>query len=272
LKVDKTKKVLLKLEKCIDQNKPFSLIRFGDGLVKIIHALTYHDNEQLVLCLKKEGIPKNKVVEYLEIIGRYARQADYIDFIEIYFTNNFWSKCGKNFSQVKLFTIERMKQWKQLYSRFNIQNDNFCNPEISYLSCLKLENQKNIYDILKGKKVCFISTFKKMGVILPFKYDSVQIVGHYQNHYENSYYNTLDFIHKNANKYDCFLVCAGELGRIYSGVIKENGGRSFDFGSVVNYYNEKEIRSRITTFIKPSSKNDYEFELTIHGIKYKKFL
>ena len=33
-------------------------------------------------------------------------------------------------------TLKRLKGWKKLYDRIGIINENYCNPEVNYLSCI----------------------------------------------------------------------------------------------------------------------------------------
>jgi hypothetical protein len=64
------------------------------------------------------------------------------------------------------------------------------------------------------------------------------------------------------------LVAAGELGRIYSGLIKESGGRAVDIGFVLEYWLGQDIHPRLTHYMHRSEKNHLELELTEEGMKY----
>ena len=69
----------------------------------------------------------------------------------------------------------------------------------------------------------------------------------------------MDIIKQKSNCYDFWIVCAGELGRIYSGFIKSMGGRSIDMGFVLEYWLTGEIPERLIPFLKPNPENKLEF-------------
>lgn len=270
LKIYKIKDILKELEHTIENKMPFSLLRMGDGGVKLIHALIYNDKKQLDEICIREGIPKDKILEVFELWGKYVRQANFIDCPEVYFTDKFWGKYKKGLKEISKKTIERMLMWKDLYSRAEFDNEKYCNPEINYLVCLRIGKRKNLLDIIKDKKICCISTYNEIN--LPFDITSVKIAGHFENQYENSFEQTISFINENATKYDIFLVSAGELGRIYTGYIKQKNGRSFDLGFVIDYWMTGYIPDRLINFIEKNEDNPLEFKLTEDGDKYLKYL
>jgi len=265
--------ILQELEEAINSNKPFSLIRFGDGGIKLIHSLFYNDEEQLQKIVLKEGIPREKVVEILALWGIYANKANYIDTPEVYFSNEFWGRY-KNARKKKISdnTIKRLKMWRELYHRCGIKIDKvkYCNPEASWLSILRLFPYRNLLDIMKGKKICCISTYNyipKLSKKYQIKYH--RIVPHFENQYENSFNQTIEFINKNANNYDLWLNSSGELGRIYSGLIKDLGGRVFDTGFVIDYFVNEKIHPRLQRYIQKNPKDSKEIVLTRLGYRYK---
>ena len=271
MKLFKTKEILKELRDSIKNKSPFSLLRFGDGGPKLIHSIIYNDIKQLKSICKREGIPESKILEVLELWGKYARQANFIDFPGIYFTDEFWGKYKKDFKHISEKTVERMMMWEDLYSRAEFDNDRFCNPEINYLLCLKFPNKSNLIGLLKNKKICCISTYNEFKIksldITPLK-----IVGHFENQYENSFDKVMSFIDTHANSFDIFLVCAGELGRIYTGYIKQQGGRALDFGFVIDYWMTGFIPERIANFMNQNENNSLEFKLNTTGETYSKFL
>jgi len=273
MKIYKINEILKELEDSIQKKRPWNLIRFGDGGCKAIHSLIFNDRQQLLAICKREGFPENKIIEIFELWGKYARNANFIDCPGVYYMPDiFWGKYKKGLKSISEKTKERMIMWKDLYSRAEFDNERYCNPEINYLSCLRRPNKKNILDLLENKKICCISTYKEINKKIPFNITPFQIVGHFENQYKNSFEKVIDFIKKEANNYDIFLISAGELGRIYTGYIKECGGRAFDFGFMIDYWQTGKFTSRLLNFIKPNPKNKFEFILNENGLKYDKFL
>ena len=92
MKINTVREILRKLEICIENDLPFSHLRFGDGGIKLIHSILYKDLEQLEIIIRKEGLPKDDIMSFFELWGFYARRADYIDTPEVYFTDEFWPR------------------------------------------------------------------------------------------------------------------------------------------------------------------------------------
>lgn len=267
MKIFKISEILEELEESIIEKKPFSLIRFGDGLIKCVHSIFFNDHKQLLSICKREGFPENRIVTILELCGKYAKAANFIDCPSVYFIPNiFWEKCEKGLKAIEKTEL-KMKMGKDLYSRSEFYNDRFCNPEINYLSCIRTSGKKNLLDILKNKKICCISTYSEINKDISFDIIPFQIVKRFENQYENSFEKVINFIKKEANNFDIFLVSAGELGRIYSGYIKECGGRSFDFGSMIDYYQTGYFTDSLADFISPNPENKLEFLLNDAGLK-----
>ena len=70
VKVEKTKIILNKLEKSIKTKTPFSILRFGDGTIKAIHAFLNNDYNQLKEISDQEGIP---MMLYFAKIKNFSR-------------------------------------------------------------------------------------------------------------------------------------------------------------------------------------------------------
>lgn len=275
MKIFKVGEILKDLESHIKERTPFSLIRFGDGGIKFIHAILNGDQKQLQQIILKEGLPTLKILEIFELWGYYARQANYIDTPEVYFTDEFWPRLKGSHKAMSKKTIEKLRLWRDLYSCAEFDNENFCNPEINFLFILNINRRRNLLDVMKNKKICCITTFPKIkDKLLEYGYniDVVKIVGQYGNHYKNSFDEVIKKIKETANNYDFWVVAAGELGRIYSGIIKEEGGRAIDIGFVIEYWLYSEIPVRLTPFLDIYSINPLMLKLKRKALKYKKFL
>lgn len=267
---EKVEVILNRLEYCIENDKPFSLIRLGDGGIKFLHALFYNDEKQITEIIQREGLPADKLTYILKLWGYYTRNADYIDTPEVYFTDDFWPRLRKPTKEMSSKTRKRMRLWRSLYSQAEIDNISYCNPEENYL--MILDDRKNILDVMWGRKVGIIATPNDLQIRLrSIQYDVTvfNIVGQYQNHYKKSFTKTIDKIEENARKYDFWIVAAGELGRIYTGLIKENGGRAIDIGFVAEFWCGGDIHPRLHPFLKRSGKDGKLLTLHCDGLRYK---
>ena len=263
--------ILRKLENCILNKIPFSHIRFGDGGIKFIDAILNANFEQLRLIISKEGLPSAKVVEIFELWGYYARRADFIDSPEVYFNDTFWHRVKKKEKPMNPATEMKMRDWESLYFDSEFDNESYCNPESNYLMIIRRTN--NILDLMKNKRIALITAKPKVKKELSnYSVDIIEIVAHYQNQYKNSFHEVMDIIKHQSKNYDFWLVAAGELGRIYTGEIKERGGRAVDIGFVVEFWMGEDLHPRLKTFLERSTKNRLELELTKEGKKYQQFI
>lgn len=282
--VFKVNEILDELDKCINTRKPFSLIRFGDGGIKLLWSYLNKEIYNLDQIGQKEGIPVDRMHFLVDSWRKYANAANFIDTVHVYYTTRFWPKLKNDKLQPPKYTIRKLKSWKQLYQRIGINNVRYCNPEVNYLSALRLGRNKNIIDLIRNRKICVISKFsqKEIELTLPFckQTYNIQIVGQYQDHYNRCFKYTTDKIKKISKDYDLFLVAGGELGRIYSGMIKEYGGRSFDIGFMLDYWLTKHsnksfhngVHRRLQKFVRPNPDNSYELVLTDKGRLYKDYI
>ena len=271
MKIYRIEDIFNKLECCIQYKLPFSHMRFGDGGIKYIHSIIYEDFEQLSLIIQKEGIPLQKIVEILELWGYYARQADFIDTPEVYYTEEFWDRLKKPQKPISYETDQKLKMWKELYNRAEFDNENYCNPESNYLMVLRQYGKRNLFDMMKGRKVCLITARPELKQLMP-ELDIIEIVGQWENQYIKSYNKVVDIIKHTAKDYDFWMVAAGELGRLYSGLIKEWGGRTIDIGFIAEYWLDGYIHPRFYRFMNQCLVNRFELVLTEEGKKYEKFI
>jgi hypothetical protein len=263
--------ILNKLDKCIKYKLPFSHIRFGDGGIKYIHSLLYNDLEQLGIIVKKEGLPRHNLVEILELWGYYARRADFIDTPEVYYNGEFWPRIKKPGKPINKDTDNKMRDWRDLYERAEFDNENYCNPESNCLMIIDIPGKKNLFDVMKGRKICCITARPDIKTLFPEMY-IVKIVRQYENQYKNSFKKIVDIIKHTASNYDFWLVAAGELGRIYSGMIKEFGGRCLDIGFVIEFWLEGYIHPRFHLFLNKAIDNRFKLLLTDEGKKYERYI
>lgn len=257
-----------KLENCIEYKLPFSHIRFGDGGIKFIHSMLYNDLKQLATIVKKEGLPRHSLVEIFELWGYYARRADFVDTPEVYYTGKFWPRIKKPGKPINPETDEKMRDWVDLYERAEIDNDSYCNPESNCLMIIRMPGKRNLLDVLKGRKVCCITAKPEIKTLFP-EWDIIKIVGQWEDQYKNSFKEVVKIIKSTARNYDVWLIAAGELGRLYSGIIKEYGGRCLDIGFVIEFWIDGFIHPRFHLFLNKALDNRFELVLTDEGKKYE---
>lgn len=272
MKIYTTQEILNKLDWCIRYKIPFSHIRFGDGGIKFIHCVLNKDLEQLEIIVKKEGLPLSKILEIFELWGYYARKADFIDTPEVYYNNSFWPRIKSVTKAINEETDIKMRTWKDLYYRSEFINENYCNPESNCLFILDIPTRKNLFDFMKDRKICIICTKPEIKFALKnYNIDVIKIVGQWENHYK-CFDKVIREIKSRAKSYDFWLVAAGELGRIYTGVIKECGGRALDMGFVIDYWTDGYLHPRFYKFVLPSLVNKLELRLTNEGKKYLEYI
>lgn len=277
IEISKTSEVLFKLSHSITHNEPFGLTRFGDGTIKAIHAFLNEDYAQLRNISDQEGIPITSFGTIINFWKVSANHCNYVDTPEVYFSNKFWDRTkGLKKKKMSEKTILRLKMWKDLYSKIGIINTNYCNPEVNFLSCLfNSYGRKSLPDIMRGKKICCITSRDVTDVkthLSQYKIDVIKIAGKYEKQYEKSFNKVTDKIDRLATEYDLWLIAAGELGRIYPGLIKFKGGRAFDIGSLIDFWCTGEIPSRLKPYLSTSIHNPLKFILTELGKEYLKFL
>jgi len=271
MKIYTIDEILGKLLYCIVKNKPFSHIRLGDGGIKLIESYLYNDYNQLEQIIKKEGLPKNGLDYVLKLWVRYVNEADFIDTPEVYYSDKFWPRFKRIDKGITKRTTKKLLLWKHLYNEIGFTNENYCNPESNYLMILK--RPLSLISLMHGRKFCIITARHNLEKKLRrkgFDVDIIKIVAQYDNHYAKCFPYVIDGIKKNAKKYDFWLVAAGELGRIYSGLIKEYGGRSLDIGFVADFWDAQEVHSRLHPFV--SRYDELQLVLTSKGMKYEKYI
>ncbi len=259
----KIQDILDKLEYCIVNKKPFSHIRFGDGGIKFLHSVLFDDKKQLAIIIKKEGLPSTAIDQIFELWGYFARRADFIDTPEVYFNGKFWPRMRTPTKGMTEQTEKRLLMWKDLYHRAEFDNENYCNPESNYLMVLKRDRMPNLLNIMGGRRVCIITAKPEVKQVLPdYNVDIIEIVGHYENQYKNSFNDVTSIIRAEAKKYDLWLIAAGELGRIYTGMIKEHGGRAVDIGFIIEFWLGEELHPRLELYLNRKPFSPLELELT----------
>jgi len=273
--ISKTSEVLNRLDYAIKNKKAFGIIRFGDGGLKMIHAFLNKDYKQIKEISIQEGIPINAFEKIISFWKMSANYCDYIDTPEVYFSDKFWGRTkGLAKKSMSKKTTIRLKMWKNLYDEIGITNTNYCNPEINFLSCIIGKfGKKSLPDLLENKKICCITSRDDVkDKLINYDIDVLKIVGKYEDQYNNSFSKVIEKIDNDSTKYDLWLIAAGELGRIYPGLIKFKGGRAFDIGSIIDFWCGEEISSRLQPYLTTTVHHPLKFSLTENGKEYSNFI
>jgi hypothetical protein len=250
--------IVNEIEEAIKNNSSFSLIRFGDGGLKIIKGIS--EGEIMYGPWRKEGIPMNFFTKMLDLWAKIANEADYIDSPLIYFEDELHRRRDKT----SRGTWDLMSEWQVLYEKIGINlKRSFCSPEIGHLLFCE-DFDRNLVDIIKDKKICYITSFFEAEKIL-FDYvkkiDIKLIPWFSGNHYKVCFETTVEEIKREACEYDLWFVSAGELGRIYTGQIKEAGGRAVDLGKVIDAWVTKKLDNRVRRIVKFSQNHPLLFKM-----------
>ena len=138
---------------------------------------------------------------------------------------------------------------------------------------VRQDGRKNLLDILKKRKICIITVFSELrNLLYPLDVDVVQIVPKYKKQFDKSFKYVIDKIKNQVRDYDIWLIAAGELGRVYSGMIKECGGRAIDIGYVAEVWLNRDIHERLKPFLNCSLSFSLELVLTDEGKKYEEYI
>jgi hypothetical protein len=263
--------MLYKLDHILDdlidhlENKdPFSILRLGDGDLKLLDELIRGKINPGKF--KRSGIPEDKGKWVLNLYKNGCNSANYTSSFEMYNTDKFWNRY---FSPG---TGDKVRRWKKIYKEIGITNQNYCNPEIGHL--LFLSGEDNLLKYIKGKRVCLITCFggvsKRLKNVGVENINTILIPSINHGHY-SAYNRTTKEIIKRNKETDIFLMGAGALGKGYAKTIKDHGGICIDIGQVMNAWAGKRIAKRFKGILLPTKKRVL-FKLSSKAQKFKKFL
>jgi hypothetical protein len=242
----------------IKHSNPFSLIRFGDGGLKLIKR--YYGGESLESISVKEGIPLWFFKELISGWRACANEANYIDSPSVYLDKN---SVFHRRHKVSTKTKYLMYEWEEIYKTIGFENKNFCNPEVGFM--LFAENaKKNLVDVLGFHSVCCMTNFQEAENIIKPYVDGVTlklIPGFFGDFYNARYESLVTEIKAEATNYGLWLVGAGELGRLLTGLIKRCGGRAIDIGKVFDVWVNRKINKRMRNILRFSENHRLMFTI-----------
>jgi len=254
--IHSTEEILKDLNNCIRKKKPFSVMRFGDACLGIMCSFLapnfikhgkWKGGQKCGLAnsiFRQLGVPVKRRKLICNKLVKYANEANYIDSFDCYFTE---MKSKKGIGNLAF-------SWKEIHELIGITNESYCSTFLHYFSIV--DGEYNLFNVMKNRSVFCISNQVQVTNLLKDK-SGAKIIDSYKIprrggkfHYQNHYRNVINMIKKNSTKYDLFLIGAGLLGKIYCGVIKENGGRAYDVGRLFDFWaGIRKIDSRPKRFI-----------------------
>lgn len=257
--------ILKEIESHLEKKEPFSIVRLGDGDLKLLWEL--HKGRVNKLKFSRSGVPHDRGDELLKIYRDGCNSASYTSSFEYYLGPSMWNR---KFSSG---TAEKVRKWKKIYKAIGIKNNNFCSPEIGFLFFMN-HVKNNLFNLMKGRKVCVVSCYKALSRRLAKANIDATVFtipaigkGHYDA-YSSKITQLRDDVQ--AKKYDLYLVAAGALGKGYSFHIKGCGGISIDIGQVAKYWISGKIADRYRGIL--AKADPYTFKFTSNGKKFEQFL
>jgi len=244
--IHETNIILKNLQQHIKKGKPFSNIRLGDacnivlGLVLVsgkFKKLMQMDgagrsyNRKIVR--GRIGIPPKELHIICKRLVKYCNEANYID--NLYLTKDM-NRHRHPYEQ-RIYSL-----WERSHKLLGIHNQNYSSPLLNHWSVV--EGDKNLYQIMKGKRVYFINNAAPI-VMRKFRKHCSKIGGirtlpiPKKQFHSGQFEEIQETIEKEVDNYDLFLIGAGILGKIYCGYVKELGGVAFDVGRVFKMWKGK---------------------------------
>ena len=244
--------------------KPFSLVRFGDGCIKwYAEASRGKMSRSLLKKAAAQGnIPSKEILKFHERWIEPARESNYIDSFEPYFSDNFWDR---KFSDSTKKRVQLFEKW---YEEMGLHS-NYCNPEIPHL--MFLNRKRNLFDIMKDYRICLITAFKKAKRKLSAEFDVGHIIipgrGGDLFHKTEKIKNV---IIESSSNYDLYLVGAGAYSFELVHTARKCGKVALSIGQVFDSWALNRNPERIKGWIE--MRGDLRFELTKKAKRFSKHL
>lgn len=263
--------ILKDIKNHIENQLPFSIVRLGDGDLKILYELTtgVFDSQRS----KRESYNLKNSKELLNSYIHACNSANYTSGFDIYSNGQFWRTCDPC-SLISEDCVELINNWKSFYQNLGIISTNYCSPELGWQLFLERENKINLLNILDGQKIVLITCWPKKGrrklQTVGLDAVSIGIPGRFGNHYLQVK-NTKERIKQIIKERKIFLVGAGAWGRGYSDYIKQLGGIAIDIGKVFDAWSGIKWNVIYSPYVLLTKPVGVKFHLTKQGENYLKF-
>lgn len=255
----------------IAKQLPFSIVRLGDGDLKILQELRTGVFDSVRS--KRESYNDKNRKELLDSYISSCNSANYLSGFDLYLNNQFWRSCSPRHI-ISKDCIGLMIQWKILYKELGITNTNYCSPELGWQLFLRRKRKENLLTTLQGQKIVVITCWpSKASRILREQANldvvAISIPGRFGNHYSQVNI-TKSRIKEIIKDRKIFLVGAGAWGRGYSSYIKQLGGIAIDIGKVFDAWSGRTWNREYFPYV-TLTPSRVTFRLTDKGQQYLKF-
>jgi len=255
------------IKECLDNNKSFSIMRMGNAEFSSMMAGTVSKRKNI-----EQGIPPEKGKEVVKMLIDSCNRSDYVASLGAWFTDGQF--FDKNIKPTSVF-----REWERVHKEVGITNTNFVNPDIGYL--LFIEGEYNLWNIIRNKRICLITSFPELGDIIGCEIISIPEESPRNDkldippcgvwHYDK-YENVKERIKNRIDDIDIFLIAGGFLAKGYSIWTKDCGGIGLDIGRIVNTWAGKGIgpqgMGRMSNFMEVSPNDPLSLQLTEIGKQY----
>lgn len=255
----------------IQNKKPFSLIRLGDGEGSFLpyreDLKGFQEEDQRISQQIWWGNKNIDEIEWSKITNSYTKALQEADILGVPGP----MRCIKTFLNIAPNLPISTSEARGLFAIFNFvdRNWDFTTPKgkssrfplltschiHSHLTdwnlwdiilnevfdCSVISCHEELVPLLKKKYQIDVQNFYK----IPSEYKYAQLFGHSEQKETPHYPDRFEQISKNISvKYpgEVFIVAAGFLGKIYCNIIKQKGGIALDAGSAVDYWLDYKTR------------------------------
>jgi len=264
------------IKNSLKNKTPFSLVRFGDGELKLIDNWikwkksgvdfneTYEnfkkgDEWEFYKKLVRQGIRINKIPEIMDVLRDSSNESDFISNFDAWFSSDYWPRRRSK------KTENLLRNFRYYYNYIGIKEREigYCNPDIGFLL---FTGKHNILNFLKDKKICLITPFEgaskklrsygykadKIETKLPSELNKFEVTSPPEIWHSDIYKNIMDEIEEKSKTYDIFLVGAGIIGKAYPMQAKRCGRIGIDIGKVMDAWDREWMAPRLDKKMKIS--------------------
>jgi hypothetical protein len=143
--------------------------------------------------------------------------------------------------------------WKEIHEDIGITNTSYCNT--MFHNFINVYGEYNILNLMKDRRIFCVNNIigRIQNKIRPkckqLDFYNIPGRGKKGGHYKLHYNRVCTVLKDNAKKYDLFLIGAGLLASHYCDIVKNNGGRALDVGTLFYLWNGMKVKSRASRYL-----------------------